>query len=389
MKIANRKNRNRLISAAIVVIFIVLAMTPLVPEAEVSSCLVVTALGIDSEAGVIKLTAETSDGTATESVHGEGIRVTDAMQDLNERYGRKIELKHCGVIVMGGEMSADDISFALMSLLSEAAINAGCAVVFSSAQAGEFIQKAVKLTKASGSGVTSYIGFADTSSSVFIPTALNVMSELRSKSAATALPVFEIVESDAATGSQNAQNSGSDGGGTSSGSSEEMTELKSPYRARAVGSTAFELSESETLGLMLFSKRANGGLINTEWEYNGESRIIQGEISSKSTDIKVRYEGGRVIAELKAEAVIRFVDRFIVIEQGNGENVINKLAATLEEAFTRTLSGYVRDIAEVTRREDVLGLRTKLYRSSPQDYKAIPPDLASAGFDISVSVKVS
>ena len=82
MKIANRKNRNRLISAAIVVIFIVLAMTPLVPEAEVSSCLVVTALGIDSEDGVIKLTAETSDGTATESVHGEGIRVTDAMQDL-------------------------------------------------------------------------------------------------------------------------------------------------------------------------------------------------------------------------------------------------------------------------------------------------------------------
>ncbi len=140
---------------------------------------------------------------------------------------------------------------------------------------------------------------------------------------------------------------------------------------------------------MLFSKRANGGLINTEWEYNGESRIIQGEISSKSTDIKVRYEGGRVIAELKAEAVIRFVDRFIVIEQGNGENVINKLAAALEEAFTRTLSGYVRDIAEVTRREDLLGLRTKLYRSSPQDYKAMPPDLAAAGFDISVSVKVS
>ena len=389
MKIANRKNRNRLISAAIAVIFALLAMTPLVPEAEVSSCLMVTALGIDSESGIIKLTAETSDGTATESVHGEGIRVTDALQDLNERYGRKVELGHCGVIVMGGEMSADDISFALMSLLSEAAINAGCAVVSASAEAEEFIKDAVKLTKASGSGVTSYIGFADTSSSVSIPTALNVMSELRSKSAATALPVFEIIGSDSATGSQNAQNSGSDGGGASSGSSEETTELRSPHRARAVGSTAFELSESETLGLLLFSKRANGGLINTEWDYGNGTRIIQGEISSKSTDMKVRYEDGKVNVELKAETVIRFVDRFIVIEQGEGENVVDKLAATIEEAFTRTLSGYVNDIAEVTRKEDVLGIRTELYRSYPHEYSVIPPDLESAVFDISVTVKVS
>ena len=69
MKVLGRKNRNRLISAFAALIFILLAMTPLVPEAEISSCLMIGALGIDSVGGVVRLTAETSTATS-------GIRCT-------------------------------------------------------------------------------------------------------------------------------------------------------------------------------------------------------------------------------------------------------------------------------------------------------------------------
>lgn len=390
MKKMSRRTANRLVAIAFVLLFALLAATPLVPEAEVGSCLMINALGIDCDENGVTLTAETADGTSTLTVHGEGVRVTDALQDMNERYGRRAELGHCGVIVMGGDMSADDIGFALMSLLSEAAASAGCATVSASGSAEDFIGKAVELTSAAGSGVSSYIGFADTSSSVSVPTALSVLADLKSKSAACALPVFSAAETDVAKGTSNSQNSGSDGGSqSSSGSSGKQSELIPPRRVRAVGKTVFELSRDAAIGQMLFSPRAHGGLTDTEWTYGGETCLIQGEITDKSAGLKVGFRDGGVYVTLSVSATIRFADRFIVIEKGGGENVVEELAASLEDAFARTLERCVLAAAESSRTEDFLGILTELYRTSPHEFTTSRPDLSSAVFETDIEVKVS
>ena len=390
MKVLGRKNRNRLISAFAALIFILFAMTPLVPEAEISSCLMIGALGIDSVGGVVRLTAETSTGEKTETVRGEGVRVTDAIADMNERYGKKAELGHCGVLVMGGDMTADDIGFALMSLLSDAAVSAGCAVVSAAGSAEEFVSSAVKMTTAAGSGVTSYIGFADVSSSAPVPTALEVLSALKSKSAASALPIYSAEENDSETGSSDSQNSGSDGGGApASGSEDEKTtELVPPRRVRAIGETNFELSESATLGTLLMSPRGKGGLVDARWRTGGAEYLIQGTIESKNGSLTAFYEGASVTAKLKVSAVVRFIDRFIVIEQGGGKNVVDELSSSLEDAFSAALTECLRSAAESSRVTDFLGIRTELYRSCPHEYSVSPPDLSSASVDVEVSVKI-
>ena len=381
------KTANRWVCIAFVLMFALLALTPLVPEAEIASCLMVNALGIDVNGGTVALTAETSGGSSTESVHGEGGCVTDALHDMSERYGRNIELGHCGVIVMGGEMSAADVCLALMSLLSEAEVNAGCAVISASGGAGEFIDKAVTLTTAAGSGVTSYIGFADTSASVAIPTALSVLGGLKSKSAAAALPVFAAEESDAETGTRDSQNSGSDGGGAPSGASEKQSELVPSRLMRAVGTNVSEeLSESASLGLTLLSPRSDGGTYAAEWTYDGETTTILGEIRSKKASVSARFEGGKVIAEAELSVVVRFKDRFKVIERGDS---VKALASSLERAFAAAFSSHVSAAAEVCRRCDILGVLTELYRAYPREYAALVPDLSDMTFSPSVSVKVS
>ena len=59
------KTANRWVCIAFVLMFALLALTPLVPEAEIASCLMVNALGIDVNGGTVALTAETSGGSST------------------------------------------------------------------------------------------------------------------------------------------------------------------------------------------------------------------------------------------------------------------------------------------------------------------------------------
>ena len=388
MKKPDAKTVNRLISIAFVALFALLALTPLVPEAEVGSRMMISALGIDSSGGVVTLTAETAGGNGSETVRGEGARVTDALQDMNERYGRKAELGHCGAIVMGGGMAAEDMEFALMSLLSEAAVGAGCAVVSAEGSAEEFVCAAVRLGEESGDGVTSYIGFADSSSSVSVPTALTALADLKSRSGATALPVFAAEKKQGETADKDSQNSGSDDGGQGSGKSGGETELIPPRVARVGGGTVFDLSEDATVGLMLFSPRALGGLIDAVWRYGGEEYLLQGEIGGKDCGISVSADGGVVRVTMKADVTMRFKDRFIVIERAGGENVLSELTSTLNAAFTETLTRCALAAAESARIEDFLGLRTEFYRSHPREYKETNGDLSSAVTETKIKVEV-
>ena len=145
-----RKRRNSLLSAAFAVVFVMLALTPLLPEAEISTRLMLNVVGIDTADGTVRVTAQTMNGTSSETVHGEGLRIGDALEDIAVRYGREPELGHCGLLVFGYEVTADDTEFALMGLLGDAIVNAGCSVVCADGTAEEFVNSAVGLTSAAG-----------------------------------------------------------------------------------------------------------------------------------------------------------------------------------------------------------------------------------------------
>lgn len=388
MRKISEKTRNRLVLIFLVAVTAVLALMPFVPDAEISSCMMVTALGIDGGEKVT-LTAVMTGGGGEESVHGEGAGVTEALEDINERYGKKVEFGHCGAIVLGAEMSSEEITAALKSLLAESEVNAGCAVLSAGGRADEFIRAVVKL--GGESGVTDYMGFADAGAPVPVPTALTVLTSLVGKSRAAALPVFSAKSSDDVTGGQGAGNSGSDDSGTPApeGGS---TELIPPRIARAVGSETLELTEEATYGLMIMSPRGKGGALDGVWERGGESLPLRAEITGKSASVKAEFVGGTPHFTLEVRLKVRFTDRYAVIERTEGETLIRDVSPELEEAFAVTVRRCLDAAAEVSRTEDVLGLRTELYRSCPKEYgefEARGGDLLNAVIENDVNVKIS
>lgn len=383
-----RKRRNSLLSAAFAVVFVILALTPLLPEAEISTRLMLNVVGIDTADGTVRVTAQTMNGTSSETVHGEGLRIGDALEDIAVRYGREPELGHCGLLVFGYEVTADDTEFALMGLLGDAIVNAGCSVVCADGTAEEFVNSAVGLTSAAGDSIADFAGFADTSAAVSVPSALEVLQHLKSKSATAILPVFELAAKKGESGEGSSQNSGTDSTGVQQDGGSDKTEILPPRRAKVLGRETFEPDEQAVLGWMWISERAEGGLVETRADLDGKEYIIQGSATDKSRGIKVRAEDGRVKAELKLEVRIKFIDRYIIIERAEGENVLRYLAEDLQNAFSATFKSQLEAFAALSPRSDVLGIGTLLYRESPRAYADWGGDMGKVDYTFDVKVTV-
>lgn len=383
-----RKRRNSLLSAAFAVVFVMLALTPLLPEAEISTRLMLNVVGIDTADGTVRVTAQTMNGTSSETVHGEGLRIGDALEDIAVRYGREPELGHCGLLVFGYEVTADDTEFALMGLLGDAIVNAGCSVVCADGTAEEFVNSAVGLTSAAGDSIADFAGFADTSAAVSVPSALEVLQHLKSKSATAILPVFELAAKKGESGEGSSQNSGTDSTGVQQDGGSDKTEILPPRRAKVLGRETFEPDEQAVLGWMWISERAEGGLVETRADLDGKEYIIQGSATDKSRGIKVRAEDGRVKAELKLEVKIKFIDRYIIIERAEGENVLRYLAEDLQNAFSDTFKSQLEAFAALSPRSDVLGIGTLLYRENPRAYADWGGDMEKVDYTFDVKVTV-
>lgn len=383
-----RKCRNSLLSAAFAVVFILLALTPLLPEAEISTRLMLNVVGIDTAYGTVRVTAQTMNGTSSETVHGEGLRIGDALEDIAVRYGREPELGHCGLLVFGYDVSADDTEFALMGLLGDAIINAGCSVVSSCGSAEELVNAAVGLTSAAGDSIADYAGFADTSAPVAVPSALEVLQHLKSKSATAVLPVFELTAKSGESGEGTSQNSGTDSTGVQQSGGANKTEIMPPRRAKVLGRETFEPDEQAVLGWMWISERAESGLVETRADLEGEEYVIQGSASEKKRGIKVRSENGRVKAELKLEVKIKFIDRYIIIERADGKNVSRYYVEDLEKAFAATFTSQLEALAALSPRSDLLGIGTLLYREDPAAYAAWGGDMSAVDYAFDVKVIV-
>ncbi|MBR6789032.1 MAG: hypothetical protein IKM44_04415, partial [Clostridia bacterium] len=81
----NRKRKNTLLVFGLLLGFIFLSLTPLVPNAEVETRLMVNTIGIDMDERGMTVTAETINGGENEVVYGRGSMLADTLQDMNDR----------------------------------------------------------------------------------------------------------------------------------------------------------------------------------------------------------------------------------------------------------------------------------------------------------------
>ena len=283
MKRPSRRLKTRLLTIGMIIIFGMAALSPLSPEAEVKTRLMVDAIGIDANASGIAVSCQTVSGGASEVVKGEGESLSAAFADLNARYGREVEVGHCGLIALGADTDKPALVSLLMSLLSDAKVNAGCSVVSASGSAAELMANAVIMTKASD-GVTGFVTFADSRSNVTVPSVLETVQQLRSRSGAAVLPVLEFEKKEGEPGNEaGTQSGGGESGSSTGGDPKEQTEIVPVKTARVIGDGGTRLMGRDlTRGLVWTQPRAREGMVETVYETEGESITIRATLEEPS-----------------------------------------------------------------------------------------------------------
>lgn len=393
MKKLSRKHKNTILVLAFSAIFLIAALSPLTPGAEIQTRMMINSLGIDvTEEGVL-VTAETINGGDNEIVSGTGSILSDALQNLNERYGRNVELGHCGLVALGKDLKRGDVVSIFMSILSDAKINAGCSVVATQDSAHKFMSDAVLLTKSTGEGITGFVTFADSQASVTVPSVLELMQALVSKSGTAVLPVIGMREKPEQKG-QGENDSQSSGEGDTASSSPQQdkgskeTEIMPPSVARIVGNEVYELDKDVTRGLIWLTPRSTGGLSESPFELDGKLYTIRAILKNKSSGISAEFAGGKPVITLRVDAQFKFTDRYAMLAEVEAGKTMREVFDGMNASFEQTIEKEVRAIADASLKDDFLGFRTQLYRTDPQKYHAWSGDMSEIElkFDIKAAV---
>lgn len=389
MKKLSKKHKNTLLILVFSAIFFVAALTPLAPGAEIQTRMMVNALGIDADDEGVSVTAETINGEDNEIVSGKGESLSEALQKMNERYGRKVEMGHCGLIALGEGLNRGDVVSLLMSILSDAKVNAGCSVVGTAGTAQKFMSDAALLTKSTGDGITGFVTFADSQASVTVPSILELMQNMRGKSGATSLPVIELRDKPESKGQGESpsQSAESESGGGQQKKSEKETEIVPPRIARVIGGEVYDLDEFVTRGLVWMTPRSTGGMMKTTMELNGKEFNIRAILKEKDASVSAEF-GDKPTVTLKVHAQLRFTDRYSMLAEVEDGTSIPEVFDAIRAAYERTIKEEVAAVAEASRKDDFLGYRTKFYRCDPKKFRDWSGDLSEVAIDFDIKAEI-
>ncbi len=386
----NRKHKNSLLVLFFTAMFILISLTPLVPGNEIETRLMVNSVGFDvKEDGTVEVSAETINGGKNEFIHGEGRVLSDALMNLNERYGRKIELGHCGLVVLGSDITTPQAVAVMINILSDGMINTGCSVVSADVSAREFMQSAVLLTKSTGGGVSEYVSYADAYESVTIPSILETMQSLSSKSGAAVVPIIGFREKPSEDGK-----SGSIGGSDSTEQSDsqndsgsKVTEINPSVTVRVFGKESYELEESDARGLIWITSRTKGGLADADMDFDGKRFELSSVIEEKKQGIEAEF-ADRPIVTFSVEARLKFTQRYELLDKVEEGHPIDEVLDNVNAAYEARITDDIKRVAERSVKDDFLGIRTKLYRADPKRYNEWSGDLSEAEYRFDIKVRV-
>ena len=383
----NRKRKNTLLVFGLLLGFIFLSLTPLVPNAEVETRLMVNTIGIDMDERGMTVTAETINGGENEVVYGRGSMLADTLQDMNERYGRRVELGHCGLVALGKDMKRSDAVCVFMNLLSDGLLNTGCSVISADTSAREFIADSALLTKSTGNGASGFVTFSDSQTSVTVPSVLETMQALKSKSGVAVMPVLGFAKKEEKSGQSGNNLGDTEQSSSQNNSAHGETEIIPPDNAKIFSREAYLLGKERTKGLKWLLPRSVGGIAEAPLEYNGKTFILRSAIEKKDITISARFEDVPVI-DVKIDARLHFAQRYAILAEVEKGASLSHMHDLMAQAYVDVITQETRVLAELSRTDDFLGYATRLYRADPKRYKEWDGDLSTARINYDVHATV-
>lgn len=381
---------------------------------EVNSRVIVEMLGIDSLDDGIELTAQyamplAEDGATSKSkVTVRGRSITEAVDELHSALGRRVELGHCSIIVVGEKFEPKILG----TLVTASDITANVYLGAAEKKASDLIGQITDFMKKTGATDADFIAYSAKKSHVATTTLLNFLSELGSASQSAFMPLVEILDEsgeskpqtggqggDQSGGGQGGSSSGSQSGGSSSGgqgsggdgsgqSSNQTGAVSSGMALKKLALYGNEgrrgiLDEYGMRGVAWISSPVEKGVIVTELEYDGKLyTTVSARLLNKNSDVKVDFDGNRATLELRVslEPNCSSFNEIMIESGGTARDAI-------KQAYVRSIEKELRAAFEDAKQYgcDPFFIKRELYRYSPDKYS---DDYDLDGLEIEYKVRV-
>lgn len=325
-------------------------------------------------------------------VEAEGKDIADVFERMSIKIGLDVELAHCGIIIIGEEMSKKGFIEDLDYLLSSSMVSPQITLFTCDSKAKDFMQKLNEFSQTNGSGVFDVAAFSENSINIRIISALKFLSENNLPSGSSSIPIIGFEMQDGGGGSGGGSDSGG-GGGSSSGSSGGSTGMSGGGGENSGGGGGSEnptlkelntctlykdgkavgtMSPLGTKGLSMFDSKSNKGYFEADNVKIGNKIIsyVPMQVRKKSGKLKAEFKDGKPIITAEVNMKLETETRFMISKTGefaSKEEVKEALQKRIEEIVKSEIEEALKICDETG--ADVLGIETAFYKQCYEQYK--------------------
>ncbi len=416
------ETRNLLIKIGIVIFIIVLFMWPsgLTKRPDINNRIMVSSLGIDvdEKSDGLKVSAQIivpkqGDQGSQKLIYATGKSLGEAVENMNIKTGKAVELGHCGLIILGKKFIEGDPVPTLEYLVSSGEVNPEITIVSpKEGTADELLQKASTFSEIDSMGLSSFISYAHYGVHMVRVSLLKFLNLTNSKSKVAYIPALQT-ESEQEGGSGGKNSSQESGGGQSGGSGGGQSEGGQSGGGKGGesggsggnsgesggGDGGQEKSELDKSDIVFIFK--SGKLLGTigEAEFKGlnwlDKKVSIGSVFLRNIDIfgnnipeipltmksknlstSAKFEDdGRKILKIKLQMKLEIEDRrymnILRYEQGfESDKLYKRLSEHVEEYVVKQIESCRNKATELDC--DIMGLNNKFYRTSVSKFESEP-----------------
>ena len=359
---------------------------------EVNSRVIVEMIGIDC-GDKITVTAqyvmptETEGATSKDKMTVEGDTLSEAVEAMSTALGRRAELGHCSIVILG----KDTTEQVLASLMTSTDVTADVYLAAAEDKAEDLVGDLTDFMKKTGATDANFIAYGAKKSHVATTTLLGFLSDVESASDTAYVPIIQMIESESGGQSDSGgQSGGSDGGsgsggGQSGSGSKESTGMKVERLALYGKDGRRGILESKAAnGVAWVSSPLEKSVLTAKISVDDETeKTVSAQLIKKSSSIKVHDDGKTATIKIKA----------LIEPKGDGFSTVNEngdihIHDVVKDGFGETIKsevmqGYVDALAC---NSDPMFLMRAFYRFKP---KAVDNGLRLEDISVNVDVEVS
>ncbi len=362
---------------------------------EVNSRVIVEMIGIDCGENITVtaqyvMPTETEGATSKDKVSVEGKTLTEAVELLSTALGRRAELGHCSLVILGKDADSDTLA----SLMTSTDVTADVYLAAAEDKAQDLVGDLTDFMKKTGATDADFIAYSAKKSHIATTTLLSYLSDIGSASNTAFVPLVQMIEeqssgggggsgesSDSSSGSGSGGSSESGGGGGGSSGKESVGMTVEKLALYGEDGRRGILETSAARGVAWVSAPVEKGVLTADVTVNGETvRNVSAQLVKKSTSVKIDAENKTAIIKVKATIAPKG-DGFNTIISKKSVDVTNAVKAGFADAIKKEVTAGFADALVCD--SDPLFLVREFYR--------FKPSVVESGLtvhDISVSVNV-